>query len=92
MRYRGIRLLGQLIEAGEKRAPITDLVAIKPNTLFGSMLEKKFVDTLREFVEEKKRTWRRTIIGGGQGFRFTLADTNRLWELELQPTLNVATA
>ena len=46
-RERGITLLGQLIAAGEKRVPQRELEAIKTNSLFGSMLEKKFVDALR---------------------------------------------
>jgi DEAD/DEAH box helicase domain-containing protein len=89
-RERGITLLHQLIAAREKRVPQRELAAIKANALFGSMLEKKFVDTLRAFVEEKHGTWEHTIIRGSQGFRFTLPGADRLWELELQPTLGPA--
>ena len=81
-RERGITLLNQLIEAGEKRVPQRELEAIKPHALFGSMLEKKFVDALRAFVDEKHGTWEQTIIRGNQGFRFALPGFDRLWELE----------
>ena len=89
-RDRGIRLLSQLIEAGEKRLPQQELAAIKPNSLFGSMLEKKFVDTLHAYVEAKNGTWEQTIIRGNEGFRFILPTADRLWELELQPALGLA--
>lgn len=89
-RERGITLLSQLINAGEQRVPQRELTAIKPNTLFGSMLEKKFVDTLRAFVDTHNGTWVHTIIRGRQGFRFTLPGADRLWELELQPMLGAA--
>lgn len=89
-RERGISLLAQLIEAGEKRVPQKALTAIQPHSLFGSMLEKKFVDRLRSLVEEKKGTWEQTIIRGSQGFRFALPPSDRLWELELQPTIGTA--
>ncbi|PYP82904.1 MAG: helicase [Blastocatellia bacterium AA13] len=89
-RERGITLLTQLIEAGERRMPQRELAAIKPNSLFGSMLEKKFVDVIRAFVDQKNGTWEQTIIRGGQGFRFSLPGSERLWELELQPSLGSA--
>lgn len=86
----GITLLGQLIEAGERREPQRELESIKPNTLFGSMLEKKFVDALQAFVQEHNGTWEPTLIRGNQGFRFALPGADRLWELELQPRLGQA--
>jgi DEAD/DEAH box helicase domain-containing protein len=89
-RERGIKLLGQLIEAGQNRVPQQALDQIAPHSLFGSMLEKKFVDTLHAFVTDKKGRWEQTIIRGGQGFRFTLDGSERLWELELQPSLHQA--
>jgi DEAD/DEAH box helicase domain-containing protein len=90
-RERGITLLSKLIQAGEKRVPQQALAAIKPHSLFGSMLEKKFADTLQAFVvQDKKGTWEQTIIRGNQGFRFSLPGVDRLWELELQPTLGMA--
>jgi len=89
-RERGIRLLGQLIEAGQKRVSQQTLDRITPHSLFGSMLEKKFVDTLRTFVTDKKGAWEQTIIRGSQGFRFSLPGSERLWELELQPSLHEA--
>ena len=90
-RERGIRLLSQLIEAGGRRVPKQKLDAIRAQSLFGSMLEKKFVDTLQSFVVDTKLgRWEQTIIRGGQGFRFELGDSDRLWELELQPSLGMA--
>jgi DEAD/DEAH box helicase domain-containing protein len=89
-REKGITLLGQLIEAGEKRVPQRELEAIRPNSLFGSMLEKKFVDVLRAFVQQKNGTWEQTIIRGSTGYRFSLPGTDHLWELELQPRLGTA--
>ncbi|MEO1995586.1 MAG: Zn-binding domain-containing protein, partial [Planctomycetaceae bacterium] len=89
-RERGITLLNKLIAAGEKRVPQQALAAIKPNSLFGSMLEKKFVDLLESFVEQQNGSWEQTIIRGNQGFRFSLPGVERLWELELQPTLGSA--
>ena len=89
-RERGITLLTQLVQAGERRLPQRELAAIKPNSLFGSMLEKKFVDSIRAFVQQKNGTWDQTIIRGGQGFRFSLPGSDHLWELELQPTLGPA--
>ncbi|MFO7903676.1 MAG: hypothetical protein R6U98_13520 [Pirellulaceae bacterium] len=54
------------------------------------MLEKKFVDSLEAWVREQNGNWNQTIIRGSQGFRFSLPHVDRLWELELQPTLGVA--
>lgn len=90
-RERGIKLLGDLIAAGHKRVAQQTLDSIRPQSLFGSMLEKKFVDTLRQFiVDQKQGQWEQTIIRGRQGFRFSVGNTERLWELELQPTLGLA--
>jgi len=89
-RERGIVLLGRLIEAGEKRVREKDLDTIKPDSLFDSVLEKKVVDCLRDFVTQNQGKWEVTIIKGGQGFRFTLPDADRIWELELQPSLGIA--
>lgn len=86
-RERGIRLLQQLIAAGERREPKQALDDIKPDSLYGSVLEKKFVEVLQGHVEERKGTWEKTIIKGAQGFRFSLPGSLRLWELELQPKL-----
>jgi DEAD/DEAH box helicase domain-containing protein len=89
-RERGIRLLNQLIEAGGLRNREKTLDAIKPDSLFGSILEKKFVQALHDYVEAQKGKWGETLIRGGQGFRFSLPDANRLWELELQPSIGLA--
>ncbi|MDM8517022.1 DEAD/DEAH box helicase [Desulfobacterales bacterium HSG16] len=91
-RERGIKLLDQLIEAGKKRVQLSsgELASIKPDSLFGSVLEKKFVDTLKEFVEQKKGNFSSTIIKGSEGFMFSLPDSEHIWELELQPSLGPA--
>jgi DEAD/DEAH box helicase domain-containing protein len=89
-RERGLHLLSQMIAAGEKRVQKTALAAIKPDALFGSLLEKKFAEALRAYVEQRQGTWESTIIKGRRGFRFTLPGAGRLWELELQPMLGVA--
>lgn len=89
-RERGITLLNKLLAAGAKRTAQQALAAIKPNSLFGSMLEKKFVDSLESFVEQQNGAWEQTIIRGNQGFRFSIPGVERLWELELQPTLGLA--
>lgn len=54
------------------------------------MLEKKFVDVLRAFVQQQNGAWEQTIIRGSTGFRFTLSGSDRFWELELQPSLGLA--
>jgi DEAD/DEAH box helicase domain-containing protein len=82
-RERGIRLLEELLEAGKKRSEKDNLEDIKPDSLFGSVLEKKFVESLEVFTEENRGKWESTIIKGAKGFRFQVFD--RLWELELQP-------
>lgn len=63
-RERGIRLLNQLIEAGGLRNREKTLDAIKPDSLFGSILEKKFVQALQDYVEEQKGKWGETLISG----------------------------
>jgi DEAD/DEAH box helicase domain-containing protein len=88
-RERGITWLSQLIEAGENRLPRKALEAIRPRALFDSMLEKKFVDALRAFVQWRNGAWEQTIIRGGVGFQFSLPVADRFWELELQPSLGL---
>lgn len=88
-RDRGISLLKELIAAGEKRVRQTSLEMIKPDSLFGSVLEKKVIDCLKSFVIAEKGKWETTIIKGGKGFRFSLPDSERIWEIELQPSLGL---
>ena len=88
-RERGIQLLNQLIEAGEKRVQKKSLSDISHDSLFESVLEKKLVDSLKSFVQEKNGNWQETIIKGSLGFRFSLIESGILWELELQPSLGV---
>jgi DEAD/DEAH box helicase domain-containing protein len=84
-RERGIKLLEDLLEAGKNRVVKDKLEDIKPDSLFGSVLEKKFVDSLEEFIENNDGKWESTIIKGAKGFRFQVF--GKLWELELQPQL-----
>ena len=90
-RERGIRLLARLIEAGHRRSVIKTLDQLDVKALFGSLLEKRLVDRLREFVETggngQTGQWTRTIIKGALGFRFRVGNHPRIWELELQPKL-----
>ena len=89
-RERGIGLLEDLISAGDKRKVQEDLDSIKPDQVFGSMLERRFVDRLRSFVESKFGTFESTIIRGKSGFRFSIGGSEHQWELELQPELGMA--
>ncbi len=89
-REKGITLLRQLIAAGESRVPQKELESIKPVSPFGSILEKKVVDKLKEYVLQKKGSWDKTIIKGTEGYRFSLPDSGRIWDLELQPKLGIA--
>ena len=89
-RERGIGLLEDLISAGDKRKVQEDLDSIKPDQVFGSMLERRFVDRLRSFVESKPGTFESTIIRGKSGFRFSIGGSEHQWELELQPELGMA--
>ncbi len=86
-RERGIRLLQSLITAGMKRTTREALDDIKTEALFGSVLEKKFVERLKEWVEGLHGQWHETLINGNRGFRFVLGSPEKAWELELQPLL-----
>jgi DEAD/DEAH box helicase domain-containing protein len=88
-RERGICLLNQLISSGEKRVQLAELSQIKPDSLLGSVLERKFVDCLEDFVKQQKGIFSSTIIKGGEGYRFRLPGSERIWELELQPVLDI---
>ena len=89
-RERGIRLLNRLITSGEKRVAIKELEKIIPDTPFGSILEKKFVESLHSFVDDKHGMWETTIIQGSEGYRFSMPDSERVWDLSLQPSLGPA--
>jgi len=89
-RERGIKLLDDLIKAAEKSVVKDALDDINVEALFGSVLEKKFADKLRQWVENKKGNWLEALINGKQGFRFIIGKPERSWELELQPQLGSA--
>ncbi|WP_395752920.1 DEAD/DEAH box helicase [Prosthecobacter sp.] len=87
-RDKGINLLKRLIAAGEHRKSKTTLDQINVQSLFGSMLEKKFVECLRQWVAEDGGKWDETIIRGSRGFRFRLGKNDeRYWDVQLQPDL-----
>ena len=86
-RERGIYLLRSLIEAASRRVTKDALDEIKIEALFGSVLEKRFVDRLQQWVEEQKGQWLETLINGKRGFRFVIGKPERVWDLELQPQL-----
>ena len=97
-RERGIRLLRDLLAAGERRSIRQALDDINVTSLFGSVLEKRFVERLRIWVEECHGQWQETLVNGSRGFRFVLPNAvsaerqptepfERAWELELQPLL-----
>ena len=90
-RERGIQLMKCLIEAGEKRTEKSRLDEVKIDSLFGSVLEKKFVEKLKAWVElNTQSVWRETIIHGKMGYHFQIQGQNFSWSLELQPQLGVA--
>ena len=57
----------QLNTTGEKRVIKEALESITSTSIFQSALEKKFAETLKEFVLKYKGTWSETIIKGGKG-------------------------
>lgn len=83
----GISLLGNLIDASSRRVVKEAIDEIKIEALFGSVLEKRFVDKLQRWVEEQDGQWLETLINGKRGFRFVIGSPERGWELELQPQL-----
>ena len=89
-RERGIKLLKQLIAAGDRRVEHKALTEIPDNSLLGSVLERKFVCKLEEWVNEHNGIWEKTLVYGKAGFRFNLPNASRTWELELQPQLGLA--
>jgi DEAD/DEAH box helicase domain-containing protein len=86
-RERGITLLKRLVSAGDRRKSKTSLDQINVQSLFGSMLEKRFIDRLREWIVEDGGKWDETIIRGSRGFRFRLGKDERYWDVQLQPEL-----
>ncbi|MEC4812791.1 MAG: DEAD/DEAH box helicase [Scytonema sp. PMC 1069.18] len=89
-RERGIKLLKQLLAAGDRRQEHQALTEIPNKSLLGSALERKFINKLEEWVNERNGTWETTLVFGKTGFRFSLPNTNRTWELELQPQLRLS--
>jgi DEAD/DEAH box helicase domain-containing protein len=90
-RHRGVGLLRRLIAAGEARQTRMALEQLKPKALYDSVLEKRFVTRLREWVEQQGSGawWREALVAGGKGFEFALGD-GRNWSLRLHPRLGPA--
>jgi DEAD/DEAH box helicase domain-containing protein len=86
-RERGIRLLTTMIAAGEKRVVIEALNDLDITSLFGSVLEKKFVERLEATVIDSGGEWQKTLVKGTSGFRFRFGKDSRFWEIQLQPKL-----
>lgn len=86
-RERAIRTLTRLLESATRLVEIEKLDNVQAESLFTSVLEKRFVERLQRTVEERGGHWDRAIIRGRLGFRFSLAQSAHVWELELQPRL-----
>jgi len=89
-RERGIVLLNQLIESGDRRERKKELDDIRVEALFGSVLEQRFVEKLKGFVQEEGGFWEQTVIQGSRGFRFGMPKQSEVWDLQLQPSLGPA--
>ena len=86
----GIELLKKLIKAGKKRKVTDNLDKAGGKSLFGSSLERQFVEKLEKYVEDiAGSSWREAIIKGSRGYLFRI-DDKREWTLELQPKLGPA--
>jgi DEAD/DEAH box helicase domain-containing protein len=86
-RERGIKLLATIIEAGKKRVVVEALDDLDATSLFGSVLEKRFVERLEAAVTESHGEWHKALVKGTSGFRFRLGKDSRFWEVQLQPRL-----
>ncbi|MFQ3451770.1 DEAD/DEAH box helicase [Bradyrhizobium sp. UFLA01-814] len=86
-RERGIKLLAAMIEAGKKRVVVEALDDLDTISLFGSVLEKRFVERLEAAVTESHGEWQKTLVKGTSGFRFRFGKDSRFWEIQLQPRL-----
>ena len=86
-RERGIRLLTTMIAAGEQRVVIQALDDLDASSLFGSVLEKKFIERLEAVVTDSGGEWQKTLVKGASGFRFRLGPESRFWEIQPQPRL-----
>jgi hypothetical protein len=54
-----------MIAAGEKRGVIEALDDLDASSLFGSVLEKKFVDRLEAAVIDSGGEWQKTLVSVG---------------------------
>ena len=86
----GIRLLQDMIAAGEKRTVIEALDDLNSSSIFGSVLEKKFVDRLEAVVRDSGGEWQKALVKGTSGFRFRFGSEALMWEIQLQPKLGLA--
>ena len=84
-RDRGVSLLTDLLTAADKRTDIATLNDINTDTLFDSVLEKRFVEKLKDWVrQDLKSTFEENVlINGKKGYRFIISGKpDVVWELE----------
>ena len=86
-RERAIRALEKVLASAERLTEGEKIDSVSSESLFASVLEKRFVESLQRFVEEKGGNWDKAILRGRLGFRFSLGKSSKVWELELQPRL-----
>jgi DEAD/DEAH box helicase domain-containing protein len=86
-RERGIVLLRDIINAGDRRVEISALDDIGFASLYGSVLEKKFIDRLQAAVVSGGGSWAKALVKGTSGFRFRMGTDTRVWDVQLQPRL-----
>ena len=76
-----MKLLARLIEAGKQRELIQALDELDIESLFGSVLEKRFIERLYDRVEAEQGEWTKTIIQGEPSLRLRLGGGSRQWEI-----------
>ncbi len=89
-RERGITLLRTMIDAGDRRVDISALDDIQVSSLYGSVLEKKFIDRLQDAVVSGGGSWSKALVKGTPGFRFRMGTDGRVWDVQLQPKIGKA--
>jgi len=90
-RDRGIALLDELLVGADNRLTRESLDDISIDSLYDSVLEKRFVARLKEWVcNDLKGNWQDALVNGKKGHRFVTTGKERSWELELQPLLGQA--
>jgi DEAD/DEAH box helicase domain-containing protein len=89
-RDRGVSLLTDLLDSASKRKNIDALNEINTDTLLDSVLEKRFVEKLKDWVRQELQNSfeENVLVNGKKGFRFIIrGQQDVVWELEMQPLL-----